>query len=63
LWWRNGTIDLTEEAPESLVKNGCDEAVGARPMAQAIQTQIKAPLAEVFSWLRGGGVVKDASSR
>ena len=54
------TIELTDEAREWLVKNGYDEAMGARPMARVIQTQIKTPLADevLFGRLKGGGVVK-----
>ena len=33
---RNVTIELTDEAREWLVKNGYDEAMGARPMARVI---------------------------
>ena len=57
---RNVTIELTDEAREWLVKNGYDEAMGARPMARVIQTQIKTPLADevLFGQLKGGGVVK-----
>src|SRR6202167_2945896 len=57
---RTVTIELTDEAREWLVKNGYDEAMGARPMARVIQTQIKTPLAdeELFGRLMGGGVVK-----
>ena len=54
---RNVTIELTDEAREWLVKNGYDEAMGARPMARVIQTQIKTPLADevLFGRLKGGG--------
>ena len=57
---RNVTIELADEAREWLVKNGYDEAMGARPMARVIQTQIKTPLADevLFGRLKGGGVVK-----
>ena len=57
---RNVTIELTDEAREWLVKNGYDEAMGARPMARVIQTQIKTPLADevLFGRLKSGGVVK-----
>ena len=57
---RNVTIELTDEAREWLVKNGYDEAMGARPMARVIQTQIKTPLADevLFGRLKNGGVVK-----
>ena len=54
------TIELTDEARAWLVKNGYDEAMGARPMARVIQTQIKTPLADevLFGRLKNGGVVK-----
>ena len=57
---RNVTIELTDEARAWLVKNGYDEAMGARPMARVIQTQIKTPLADevLFGRLKNGGVVK-----
>src|SRR5271154_4206821 len=63
---RNVTIELTDEAREWLVKNGYDEAMGARPMARVIQTQIKTPLADevLFGRLKnggGGGVVVTAN--
>ena len=50
----------TDEARDWLVKNGYDEAMGARPMARVIQTQIKTPLADevLFGRLKSGGVVK-----
>jgi ATP-dependent Clp protease ATP-binding subunit ClpA len=57
---RNVTIELADEARGWLVKNGYDEAMGARPMARVIQTQIKTPLADevLFGKLKNGGVVK-----
>ena len=57
---RNVTIELTDEARGWLVKNGYDEAMGARPMARVIQVQIKTPLADevLFGRLKNGGVVK-----
>jgi ATP-dependent Clp protease ATP-binding subunit ClpA len=57
---RNVTIELTDEARSWLVKNGYDEAMGARPMARVIQMQIKTPLADevLFGRLKNGGVVK-----
>ena len=57
---RNVTIELTDEARAWLVKNGYDEAMGARPMARVIQIQIKTPLADevLFGKLKNGGVVK-----
>ena len=56
---RNVTIELSDEARAWLVKNGYDEAMGARPMARVIQTQIKTPLADevLFGRLKNGGVV------
>jgi ATP-dependent Clp protease ATP-binding subunit ClpA len=43
-----------------LVKNGYDEAMGARPMARVIQSEIKTPLADevLFGRLKNGGVVR-----
>jgi ATP-dependent Clp protease ATP-binding subunit ClpA len=57
---RNVTIELADEARAWLVKNGYDEAMGARPMARVIQTQIKTPLADevLFGRLKAGGVVR-----
>jgi ATP-dependent Clp protease ATP-binding subunit ClpA len=57
---RNVTIELAEEARAWLVANGYDEAMGARPMARVIQTQIKTPLADevLFGRLKNGGVVR-----
>jgi ATP-dependent Clp protease ATP-binding subunit ClpA len=57
---RNVTIELTDEARAWLVKNGYDEAMGARPMARVIQSQIKTPLADevLFGRLKNGGVVR-----
>ncbi len=57
---RNVTIELADEARAWLVKNGYDEAMGARPMARVIQTQIKTPLADevLFGRLKNGGVVR-----
>jgi ATP-dependent Clp protease ATP-binding subunit ClpA len=57
---RNVTIELSDEARTWLVTNGYDEAMGARPMARVIQTQIKTPLADevLFGRLRNGGVVR-----
>jgi ATP-dependent Clp protease ATP-binding subunit ClpA len=57
---RNVTIELSDEARTWLVSNGYDEAMGARPMARVIQTQIKTPLADevLFGRLRNGGVVR-----
>jgi ATP-dependent Clp protease ATP-binding subunit ClpA len=57
---RNVSIELSDEARTWLVSNGYDEAMGARPMARVIQTQIKTPLADevLFGRLRNGGVVR-----
>ena len=57
---RNVTIELSDEARAWLVKHGYDEAMGARPMARVIQTQIKTPLADevLFGRLKNGGVVR-----
>ncbi len=57
---RNVTIELADEARIWLVKNGYDEAMGARPMARVIQAQIKTPLADevLFGRLKNGGVVR-----
>src|SRR6202011_4661646 len=57
---RNVTIELSDEARAWLVKNGYDEAMGARPMARVIQKEIKTPLADevLFGRLKNGGVVK-----
>ncbi|MBV9288777.1 MAG: AAA family ATPase, partial [Hyphomicrobiales bacterium] len=57
---RNVVIELTDESRTWLVKHGYDEAMGARPMARLIQTQIKTPLADevLFGRLKNGGVVK-----
>jgi ATP-dependent Clp protease ATP-binding subunit ClpA len=57
---RNVTIELADEARAWLVKNGYDEAMGARPMARVIQTEIKTPLADevLFGRLKNGGVVR-----
>jgi ATP-dependent Clp protease ATP-binding subunit ClpA len=57
---RNVTIELADEARAWLVANGYDEAMGARPMARVIQSQIKTPLADevLFGRLKSGGVVR-----
>ena len=57
---RNVAIELSDEARAWLVINGYDEAMGARPMARVIQTQIKTPLADevLFGRLKNGGVVR-----
>jgi ATP-dependent Clp protease ATP-binding subunit ClpA len=57
---RNVTIELSDEARNWLVKNGYDEAMGARPMARVIQKEIKTPLADevLFGRLKNGGIVR-----
>ncbi|MGD0723488.1 MAG: AAA family ATPase, partial [Roseiarcus sp.] len=57
---RNVTIELSDEARGWLVKNGYDEAMGARPMARVIQKEIKTPLADevLFGRLKNGGIVR-----
>ena len=57
---RNVAIELADEARAWLVKNGYDEAMGARPMARVIQKEIKTPLADevLFGRLKNGGVVR-----
>jgi ATP-dependent Clp protease ATP-binding subunit ClpA len=57
---RNVTIELSDEARSWLVKNGYDEAMGARPMARVIQKEIKTPLADevLFGRLKNGGIVR-----
>ena len=57
---RNVSIELADEARAWLVKNGYDEAMGARPMARVIQKEIKTPLADevLFGRLKNGGVVR-----
>ncbi len=57
---RNVSIELSDEARAWLVKNGYDEAMGARPMARVIQKEIKTPLADevLFGRLKNGGLVR-----
>ena len=57
---RNVTIELSDDARQWLVKNGYDEAMGARPMARVIQSTIKTPLADevLFGRLKNGGAVR-----
>ncbi|MGB9662867.1 MAG: ATP-dependent Clp protease ATP-binding subunit, partial [Moorellaceae bacterium] len=42
----NVQVEVTEEAKEILVKEGFDEAYGARPLRRAIQTLIEDPLSD-----------------
>ena len=57
---RNVSIELSDDARQWLVKNGYDEAMGARPMARVIQSTIKTPLADevLFGRLKHGGTVR-----
>lgn len=53
------TITLSEEARDYLAKIGYDPAMGARPLARAIQEKLKRALAEelLFGKLKNGGDV------
>lgn len=42
------TLDLDKKAIEFLVKNGSDEAMGARPLRRAVQRFVEDPLAELL---------------
>jgi ATP-dependent Clp protease ATP-binding subunit ClpA len=57
---RNVSIELSDEARRWLVEHGYDEAMGARPMARLIQSEIKTPLADevLFGRLKNGGTVR-----
>lgn len=57
---RNVAIELTGPAAEWLAEKGYDDAMGARPLARAIQEYIKKPVAEelLFGKLSKGGFVK-----
>jgi len=57
---KNVTLHLTPKARLWLAENGCDEKMGARPMARLIQEKIKKPLANdlLFGELAHGGHVK-----
>ncbi len=56
---RNVSLSLDSEARLWLAENGCDEKMGARPMARLIQEKIKKPLANdlLFGKLVDGGHV------
>ena len=59
------TIRLTPAATELLVKNGYDEAYGARPLKRAIQNFIEDPLSEKIllgEFSRGDEIEVDASA-
>ncbi len=57
---RKVSIALTDEARDWLIDHGYDEAMGARPMARLIQSDIKTPLADelLFGRLKEGGHVR-----
>ncbi|MFL5605775.1 MAG: ATP-dependent Clp protease ATP-binding subunit [Gemmatimonadaceae bacterium] len=58
------TIKLTDSATELLVKNGYDEAYGARPLKRSIQKFIEDPLSEKIllgEFARGDEIEVDAS--
>jgi ATP-dependent Clp protease ATP-binding subunit ClpC len=58
------TIRLTDSATELLVKNGYDEAYGARPLKRSIQKFIEDPLSEKIllgEFARGDEIEVDAS--
>jgi ATP-dependent Clp protease ATP-binding subunit ClpA len=57
---RNVSIELSDEARKWLVEHGYDQAMGARPMARLIQSDIKTPLADevLFGRLKNGGTVR-----
>lgn len=57
---RNVTIELSTAARSKLAELGYDPAMGARPLARAIQDRIKKPLSEelLFGALVDGGLVQ-----
>ncbi len=57
---RQVNIELSDDAAGWLVRQGYDEAMGARPMARVIQESIKKPLADevLFGKLQSGGTVR-----
>ena len=57
---KNVTLSLEPEARLWLAENGCDQKMGARPMARLIQDKIKKPLANdlLFGKLANGGHVR-----
>ena len=59
------TIKLTDAATELLVKNGYDEAYGARPLKRSIQKFIEDPLSEKIllgEFTKGDEIEADASA-
>ena len=59
------TIKLTESATELLVRNGYDEAYGARPLKRSIQKFIEDPLSEKIllgEFAKGDEIEADASA-
>jgi ATP-dependent Clp protease ATP-binding subunit ClpA len=48
------TLELDKAAVEFLVKQGSDEAMGARPLRRAVQRHVEDPLAELLL----GGTLK-----
>lgn len=56
---KNVTIELSNKAKDYLAEEGYDPAMGARPLARAIQEKVKRPLAEelLFGELTKGGDV------
>jgi ATP-dependent Clp protease ATP-binding subunit ClpC len=59
------TIRLTDAATELLVKNGYDEAYGARPLKRSIQKYIEDPLSDkilVGEFARGDEIEVDAAA-
>jgi ATP-dependent Clp protease ATP-binding subunit ClpA len=48
------TLELDKKAVEFLVKQGSDEAMGARPLRRAVQRYVEDPLAELLL----GGTLK-----
>ena len=42
------TLDLDKKAVAFLVKQGSDEAMGARPLRRAVQRHVEDPLAELL---------------
>ena len=57
---RSVRIEVDEEALAHLADSGFSETMGARPLARAIQEQVKRPLAEslLFGALKRGGVAR-----
>lgn len=57
---RGVSIELSDDARAYLGEKGYDKAMGARPLARVIQSEVKQPLAEeiLFGRLRDGGTVR-----